>query len=386
MAHITKPSAVWETTTVTGTGAATLVGAVTGYATFGSRCADADTVPYTIRHRAAGEWESGIGTYAAGVLTRTTVLRSSNANAAVSFSSGTKDVHASPAEDLVPVLDNARALTLPPVTGTPTAPGAGLSIYAAPYATRMLPVVMGPAGIDTALQVGLHGNSVVLISPTSGTAAPNIIGGTLTTAATMSLQQTIASSNRWASTARKRFQTSTTAGNASGMRTAYTQWFRGNAAGFGGFFFRAQIGAQINLNGGQKFVGLCASTSALAGDPSALVNMCGMGYDAADASTGNWFFMRNDGAGAAVKVDLGADAARGTTQGWDLIMFLAPNGTELFARVTNLSTGVVVLDTSYTTELPGVNVGLAIKAEVRNGAVAAADNLEIAKLYIESDY
>jgi hypothetical protein len=46
----------------------------------------------------------------------------------------------------------------------------------------------------------------------------------------------------------------------------------------------------------------------------------------------------------------------------------------------------VVLDTSYTTDLPAVDTGLAYKAECNNGAVAAALNLEVAKVYIESDY
>ena len=111
-----------------------------------------------------------------------------------------------------------------------------------------------------------------------------------------------------------------------------------------------------------------------------------MGYDAADAATGNWQFMRNDGSGAATKVDLGPDAARNTTDGYDLIMFTVPNGADLFVRIVNLNTGVVVLDTSYNSDLPAVNTGLCLKAEVRNGAVAAADNLEVSKVYIETDY
>ena len=274
-----------------------------------------------------------------------------------------------------------------PAIADPTAPAAGgLKLYGSNFANRILPKIIGPSGVDTALQVGLHGNSAIMIAPASGTAAPTIWGGTLTTAATMSLQYTAGSSNRWSSTQRKRFQTSTTAGNASGMRLAYTHCHRGNAAGFGGFFFRAQLGMQINLNGGQKFVGLCASTGALGGDPSALVNMCGMGYDAGDASSGNWQFMRNDGSGTATKVDLGTGAARNTTDGYDLIMFIPPNGSDLYVRITNLNTGTVVLDTSYNTDLPAVNIGLCFKGEVRNGAVAAADNLEIAKVYIETDY
>jgi len=254
-------------------------------------------------------------------------------------------------------------------------------------ANRALPAIIGPSGFDTTLQVGLHGSSIALIAPSNGTTAPTQTGANLTTVATISHQQTIASSNPWQATRRTRFQTSTTAGNQSGMRTAYTQWFRSNAAGFGGFFFRGQVGMNINLNGGQKFFGLCNSTAALAGDPSALTNMCGMGYDAADASSGNWFFMRNDGAGTATKVDLGAtNAARNTTHGYDLVMFSPPNGSDLFVRIVNVHSGVVVLDTSYNTDLPAVNTGLAFKCDVRNGAVAAADNIECSKVYIESDF
>lgn len=268
----------------------------------------------------------------------------------------------------------------------PASPASGLDLYAGLYAGRRLPKIMDPAGIDSALETAFHGHAKLLISPANGTTSPNITGGVLTTAATLSTPQTLASANRWQATRRTRFQTSTTAGNASGMRTGYTQWFLGNAAGFGGFFFRAQFGMNINLAGGQKFIGLCASTAVLGGEPSALVNMIGCGYDSTDSSTGNWFLMRNDGAGSATKVDLGSNAARNTTHGFDLIMFARPNAQEIFVKIINLHTGVTVLDTSYTTDIPAVNTGLAMKCEVRNGAVAAADNIECAKLYIETDY
>jgi hypothetical protein len=272
-------------------------------------------------------------------------------------------------------------------TTDPTAPADGILFYGQSLVGKHLPKYIGPTGDSSFLQESFSDNSIFMVAPASGTTAPTTFGGTLTTVATMSLQQTIASANPWQATSRKRFQTSTTAGNGSGMRTAYTQWFRGNAAGFGGFFFRAKLGMNINLNGGQKFVGLCAQTTALAANPSALLNMCGMGYDAGDASTGNWFFMRNDGSGVATKVDLGAaQAVRNTTHGYDLIMHMAPNGTDLFVKITNLQTNVVVLETSYNTDLPAVNTGMAFKAEVHNGAVAAADNLEVSKVYIMTDY
>lgn len=284
-------------------------------------------------------------------------------------------------------IDNDNLKLMP--TTDPSAPADGLVLYSKNVAGRQMPKVIGPSGIDTILQVGLHGNSVAMFGPANATTAPQQWGIVLTTAATISHQQTIASANPWQATRRTRFQTSTTAGTTSGARTAYTQWFRGNAAGFGGFFFRTQFGQNINLNGGQKFVGLCASTGALAataGAVAALINMCGVGYDTTDADTGNWQFYRNDGSGTATKVDLGSNAVRNTTHGFDLIMFMKPNNAELFVRIVNLHTGVVVLDTSYTTDLPAVNTGMAFKCEVNNGAVAAANNIEIAKLYIETDY
>ena len=84
---------VLETSTVTGTGAATLLGAVDKYRTFAAVCSVSDTLPYVIIHLSANEWEVGLGTYSGvNTLTRTTVQASSNGGAAVNFSAGTKRV------------------------------------------------------------------------------------------------------------------------------------------------------------------------------------------------------------------------------------------------------------------------------------------------------
>ena len=60
--------------------------------------------------------------------------------------------------------------------------------------------------------------------------------------------------------------------------------------------------------------------------------------------------------------------------------------TDIYVRIVNLHTGATVIDTSYTTDLPAVDTGLAMKCDCNNGAVAAAVNIEFAKIYIESDY
>lgn len=285
-------------------------------------------------------------------------------------------------------LDDNGVMTLP-AAPVPAAPAAGkLSLFARSIAGRLLPAVIGPSGIDITLQPSLAANRFVLMTPTSGTTAPGAVGANLTTGGTLSFQQSFTSSNRWLNTARKRATSTTTAGQVCGFRQNYLNFMRGNAAGFGGFLFRAQFGLNINLNGSQCFVGMCPATGALGGNPSTdfPLNMCGMGFDATDPNTGNWFFYRNDGAGGVVRVDLGTDAARTADVGYELNMFIAPNGSELFVYIVNLNTGAVVLDTSYTTDVPSANTGLTWKAEARNGAVAAAVNIEVAKLYIETDY
>jgi hypothetical protein len=83
---------VQETTTTTGTGTLTLLGAVTGYQSF-SAVGNSNTTYYTIASTSS-EWEVGIGTYTASgtTLSRDTVLASSNAGSAVNLSAGTKNV------------------------------------------------------------------------------------------------------------------------------------------------------------------------------------------------------------------------------------------------------------------------------------------------------
>lgn len=272
-------------------------------------------------------------------------------------------------------------------TDIPAAPAAGVVSIVRSLAGRKMQGAIGPSGVDVLFQPTFFGNAIFMLSPGNGTTAPTTFGGILTTAATMSTQQTFGNSNLWQTMRRQRFQTSTTAGNATGARTGYTQWWRGNAARQGGFFFRAWFGQNINLNGGQTFVGLCASTAVLGGEPSALVNMIGVGYDSTDANTGNWFLMRNDASGVATKIDLGTGAARNTTDGLQLTIFCRPNDTKITVEVVNLSTGATVLAaTEYNADIPVATTGMAMKAECRNGAVAAAHNLEIARIYIETDY
>jgi hypothetical protein len=92
---------VQETSTTTGTGTFTLAGAVSGFQSF-SVIGNANTTYYAIVGGA--EWEVGLGTYTSSgtLLSRDTILESSNGGTAVNFSAGTKNVFVTyPAEEAV---------------------------------------------------------------------------------------------------------------------------------------------------------------------------------------------------------------------------------------------------------------------------------------------
>ena len=92
---------VKETTTTTGTGTYTLAGAETGFESF-SAIGNGNTTYYCCTD--GTDFEVGIGTYTASgtTLARTTILQSSNSDAAVNWTSGTRDIFCTqPAEKAV---------------------------------------------------------------------------------------------------------------------------------------------------------------------------------------------------------------------------------------------------------------------------------------------
>jgi hypothetical protein len=96
---------VRETTSTTGTGAVTLGGAVGGFQTFAAGIGNSNTTYYAISINSESEWEVGLGTLNgdSSTLTRTNPpLESSNGDALVDFSEGSKEVFCTlPAEKAV---------------------------------------------------------------------------------------------------------------------------------------------------------------------------------------------------------------------------------------------------------------------------------------------
>ena len=111
---------VKETSTTTGTGTFTLDGATTGFETFSSAIGNSNVTYYTIHTQNGTQFEVGIGTVGAGTLARDTVISSSNSDAAVTFTAGTKDVFCTMPASKVAYIDNSG--------NTINAPGTGLAV------------------------------------------------------------------------------------------------------------------------------------------------------------------------------------------------------------------------------------------------------------------
>ena len=86
---------VKETSTTTGTGTFDLAGAETGFESFVSGVGDGNQTYYAISNDGTNEFEVGIGTVTDATpdtLSRDTIISSSNSDALVDFSAGTKTV------------------------------------------------------------------------------------------------------------------------------------------------------------------------------------------------------------------------------------------------------------------------------------------------------
>jgi hypothetical protein len=248
-----------------------------------------------------------------------------------------------------------------------------------------LPYAMTQASVDIPFLPGFCGDVQPAWAEDHGasTGQPNPFGLVLQAVGTLSKARTLGGANRYLRIRKSRYASSASAGSGAGNRTNYAHWARGSSGNNHGFLVDTIVGQNVNLNGGAYFAGLTAQVTALAGNPSAMTNCCGIGYDSSDSSTGNWYFMRNDGSGTATKVDLGAtNAARATDMGFRLTMLMPPGSGTLYVRIVKVNTAALVLDTSYSSDVPAADIGLAWKHEAYNGAVASAVNVEFHSLMI----
>jgi hypothetical protein len=168
----------------------------------------------------------------------------------------------------------------------------------------------------------------------------------------------------------------------SSLRSNQTEFWRGNAAGLGGFFVQMRFGINTLQSGQRGFFGISDSTAAATNvDPTTSTTIGKVGV-AFNTNTGNWQLVQNVAGSAVTATDLGANFPINTTQLFELILFCGANDSGISYKFTNLSTGNSVQG-QLTTSIPANTTFMTVQQWVTNNATAAAVIFAMNKTFVE---
>jgi hypothetical protein len=201
----------------------------------------------------------------------------------------------------------AKPLTLAatPTPTPPTPPAGQMALFARTVAGRMLPAVVGPTGLDSTLQPLLGTNRLGMFLPNGNSTTATSFGIAYSTSGTATAHNFTAT-NRYGRMRGLEYLVATAATTAvAGFRGTAAQWTVGGTnPGDGGFLsiLRWAPATGVSTPTHRAFAGMGSATTPTDVQPSSLLNILGMGWDAADA---NIQFLHNDATGTATKIDLG---------------------------------------------------------------------------------
>jgi len=328
-----------------------------------------DTFYYTIAHRTASEWETGIGTLdASGNLVRTAanVIECSASTSLfnpglVNFSAGTKDVFITmPATRLALSMPFAnRRLVVPYDTSGRIHPAERSELYLGTSRVEWRP--------QTGTTVMPTQHNIVWTARNSGTAAAKA-------------HPALATTSSYTLMRRAEFGTGSTTTGSSGESSTALALASANASLCPSWAFGARIGFGA-LSGTWGFmVGLSALAAALAGEPSAQNNTICFGKDSGDA---NYQFISRDTT-AATKVNSGVAPAVGDII--DILITWDPV-EGMFVEARRATDGsVIVASQTITTNLPNNSTLLSVWAAIRSASGTTAKTLGVARMRFESEW
>lgn len=273
---------------------------------------------------------------------------------------------------------------------SPTTPGASkVKLYSREFAGRMMASIVDPNGLKTSLQPWFARNKIGLWTP--GTANTIVSEGVSVAAqaGTGTLTARVpAATNLFASMRRVGSVGGAVAGNCTNIATTgvVNQFWRGNAAGLGGYTMVLRFGVSdaVLVGTANMFAGIMVAAVRADVLPSAQVNQIGIGCDNADTT----MQLYASGAVAQAKINLGASFPVNTisTDVYELILHAPPNGADVRYRVERLNTGDVASGTiSAAASLPANTLFMAPQIWRSNGGTPAAASFDFMGGYFETD-
>jgi len=282
-------------------------------------------------------------------------------------------------------LQLANAIELKVDAAPPSAPTDGLSLYTEEKGLQF-PAWIDEAGQTWEVSPSEVGSKWAKWSAYGGNTTISIWALTNTTTGTTT-SRSVTSTNLFTSARRVGFVTAATANAGAGTRSNLAHYWRGNAAGLGGFYAAFRFGfSTADAANKQAFVGMYGSTGVITAgtNPSALTNIIGFALDATQTTLQ---FMHNDGSGTATSVDLGANFPSNTTNAdlYDARIYAAPNGGTVYYWIKNLSTGNVTSG-STSSNLPSTTQLLSPHIHVSNGSSAVSVGIDVVQYEIITNY
>ena len=168
-------------------------------------------------------------------------------------------------------------------------------------------------------------------------------------------------------------ETTTAADQSAGWLAASANkiCWRGDGAGRGGFTVVMRFSFDTLPASTRAFIGLygTAADPTLTAEPSAKVDLLGVGWDSSDS---NLQFIHNDGSGTATKVSLGVAPAVAVV--YELVLIQPPNGGDCIARLYSITGAgaTLIQQSTLTTNLPTTTVFLAPCQNINTAAGGSA--------------
>lgn len=144
-----------------------------------------------------------------------------------------------------------------------------------------------------------------------------------------------------------------------GVNAANQLFWRGNAAGRGGFTALLRFSYDVFQASHRAFMGMTAAGAGahpgLGAEPSTFVNIIGIGFDSTDT---NFQLLHNDGSGAATKVDTGVAPAAGVM--YEVVLIQSPNGGNCEVRLYSADSdgSTLLYSGTVSTNLPATTAYL----------------------------